>query len=99
MYTTSKQAELATLLLLKRYSCETFQELYKISSLEYATSHFDITTVKLIVWRLLDEAAERGADLTDILKAITVGATKCTSRPEIELVSKIRREHLNGKGE
>jgi hypothetical protein len=55
-----KLVEQRTLQLLKRFDCKTAQELEQIASREYATDHFDITTVKLIVEALLKDALKAG---------------------------------------
>ncbi len=53
-------AETRTLQLLKRFSCQTATELEQIASREYATAHFDITTVKLVVETLLQACIDAG---------------------------------------
>lgn len=55
-----KLAEQRTIQLLKRFGCLTGAELEDISSRGYATNHFDITTVSLIVETLLQDALEAG---------------------------------------
>lgn len=67
--------EKRTLELLKRYSHQSFDELKHINEKEYATGHFDITTVKLIVEALMKEASELGLSFEEVkqlgLKAVT----------------------------
>ncbi len=53
-------AETRTLQLLKRFSCQSAQELEQIASREYARARFDITTVKLIVETLLQACIDSG---------------------------------------
>ncbi len=68
--------EKRTLELIKRFSHESFDELLRINEHEYATGHFDITTIKLIVEALMEEAVSLGVDPKDVsqlgLKAVSV---------------------------
>lgn len=80
--------EKRTLELIKRYDHRSFQELQFIMDKEYATHHFDITTIKLIVEALFREAEKLGVPKTKLDQLGLEAVSECHNgqlEPQLKL--------------
>jgi len=94
-----------TMQLLKRFDCKSADELERIASREYATDHFDITTVMLIVEAILEDAlrvlpinevAKLGVSCFKTTKGTNYGVDQLLSARHRELKGYIDNRRIHG---